>query len=197
MSSYCGFAPVEDPKILILIGIDTPKGGQYYGSVVAAPSGGLFFSEVLLYMGIKPQYNEEESKKYGIEVPNLIGKKTSEAKINIINLGLQPVIIGKGEEVLSQVPSAGSLIAQNGTVVIYTENNSENDSENNKVKVPNFIGMKKSDAIKIAESAGLNISVSGSSNEEDRIKTQSPSGSEYVPKGTTVNVVVHNDNLRD
>jgi len=197
MSSYCGFAPVEDPKILILIGIDTPKGGQYYGSVVAAPSGGLFFSEVLLYMGIKPQYNEEESKKYGIEVPNLIGKKTSEAKINIINLGLQPVIIGKGEEVLSQVPSAGSLIAQNGTVVIYTENNSENDSENNKVKVPNFIGMKKSDAIKIAESAGLNISVSGSSNEEDRIKTQSLSGSEYVPKGTTVNVVVHNDNLRD
>lgn len=197
MSSYCGFAPVEDPKILILIGIDTPKGGQYYGSVVAAPSGGLFFSEVLLYMGIKPQYNEEESKKYGIEVPNLIGKKTSEAKINIINLGLQPVIIGKGEEVLSQVPSAGSLIAQNGTVVIYTENNSENDSENNKVKVPNFIGMKKSDAIKIAESAGLNISVSGSLNEEDRIKTQSPSGSEYVPKGTTINVVVHNDNLRD
>ena len=197
MSSYLGFAPVEDPKILILMGIDTPKGGQYYGSVVAAPPCGLIFSEALPYMGVKPQYNEEESKKYGIEIPNLIGKKISEAKINIINLGLQPVIIGKGEEVLSQVPSAGSLIAQNGTIVIYTENNSENNSEDYKVKVPNFIGMKKSDAIKIAESAGLNISVSGSLNEEDRIKTQSPSGSEYVPKGTTINVVVHNDNLRD
>ena len=57
--------------------------------------------------------------------------------------------------------------------------------------------MKKSEAVKIAESVGLNILASGSSNEEDKIKTQSPSGSEYVPKGTTINVVIHNDNLRD
>ena len=193
MSSYCGFAPLNDPQILILMGIDTPKGGQYYGSVVAAPSCGIFFADTLPYMEIKPQYNEEESKKYGIEIPNLVGEKINDAKIEIINLELKPVIMGKGEQVLSQVPSPGSLIARGGTVILYTEDNAEND----KVKVPNFIGMKKSEAVKIAESVGLNILASGSSNEEDKIKTQSPSGSEYVPKGTTINVVIHNDNLRD
>ncbi len=196
MSSYCGFAPVDNPQLLVLMGVNNPQGGQYYGSIVVAPNCGLFFSEALPCVGIQPQYNEEESKKYGIEIPNLVGKKISEAKTNIIDLDLKPFVIGAGSEVLSQVPSPGNLIARGGTIIIYTENNTEG-SENNKVKVPNFIGMKKSEAAKIAESAGLNISVSGSSDENDIIKTQSPSGSEYVPKGTTINVVIHNDNLID
>ncbi len=37
LSLFAGFAPVEDPKIVGVIMIDDPTGGQYYGGAVAAP----------------------------------------------------------------------------------------------------------------------------------------------------------------
>jgi cell division protein FtsI/penicillin-binding protein 2 len=44
VSSFIGFAPVDDPAITILVALDEPR-GQYYGGVVAAP----VFAEVGAY----------------------------------------------------------------------------------------------------------------------------------------------------
>lgn len=53
-SSFVGFAPVSDPRIVVAIMIDEPKGGAYYGGRVAAP----VFSEVvgksLRRLGVQP-----------------------------------------------------------------------------------------------------------------------------------------------
>lgn len=42
-SLFAGFAPASDPKIVVVIMIDEPSAGQYYGSLVAAP----VFSKVM------------------------------------------------------------------------------------------------------------------------------------------------------
>ena len=37
VSSFVGFAPASNPRLVIAIMIDEPAGGQYYGGTVAAP----------------------------------------------------------------------------------------------------------------------------------------------------------------
>ena len=37
VSSFVGFAPASDPRIVVAVMIDEPTAGQYYGGVVAAP----------------------------------------------------------------------------------------------------------------------------------------------------------------
>lgn len=187
ISSCCGFAPVEDPKILLLIYLDTPKGGQYYGGAIASPIFSGAMQEIAPYMGISPKYNDDEMEKYGIDVPNFVGKKVEEAKNESINLCLEPVIIGNGDTIVSQIPSSGEKIAKYNSIVLYTDKNSE---EQKKVKVPNFIGLKKSEALKIAESIELNLSISGPSDDEKSvIVSQSVPESDYVDRGTTINIL--------
>lgn len=36
-SSFVGFAPAENPKLVVYVGLDSPQGGQIYGGQIAAP----------------------------------------------------------------------------------------------------------------------------------------------------------------
>ncbi len=63
IASFCGFAPVENPQITLLVIIDEPSGGNFYGGQIAAPVAGRIFSQVMRYMRIKPSganYGEDE-----------------------------------------------------------------------------------------------------------------------------------------
>lgn len=54
ISSFLGFAPADDPRVMALITIDEPQ-GIYYGGTIAAPVIGELFKNILLYMGIRPE----------------------------------------------------------------------------------------------------------------------------------------------
>jgi cell division protein FtsI/penicillin-binding protein 2 len=54
VASFVGFAPAEDPQLLVAIVVDTPKGGSYYGGTVAAPAFGEIANFALPYLGIPP-----------------------------------------------------------------------------------------------------------------------------------------------
>lgn len=49
ISSFLGFAPAENPEIMILVKINNPK-GAYYGGLIAAPVAGEIFEDVLPYL---------------------------------------------------------------------------------------------------------------------------------------------------
>lgn len=51
ISSFMGFAPADDPKVIALITIDEPV-GIYYGGTIAAPVIGNIFENILPYLGI-------------------------------------------------------------------------------------------------------------------------------------------------
>ena len=188
ISSFCGFAPADDPKIMLLTYCDTPKSGRYYGSQIAAPMFASAMSEILPYMHVTPKYTDEEIKQYCVVTPNLVGKSINNAKSESINVGLKPVIIGKGNKVISQIPNANVQTARDSSIILYTNDGSENDE---KIKVPNFIGMKKSDARKVAESSGLSLSFSG--DENGIVISQSTPESELVRKGSVINIVIKSE----
>jgi len=53
-SSFVGFAPVSDPRIVVAVSIDEPQKGAYYGGAVAAPVFSRIVGGSLRVMGVKP-----------------------------------------------------------------------------------------------------------------------------------------------
>ena len=57
IASFCGFAPVEDPLFTVLVMIDDPRGGDFYGGQIAAPVASRIFSQLLRYAHVEPSSN--------------------------------------------------------------------------------------------------------------------------------------------
>ena len=54
VASFVGFAPAEDPQLLVAVVVDEPTGTDYYGGTVAAPAFGEIAQYALPYLGIPP-----------------------------------------------------------------------------------------------------------------------------------------------
>jgi cell division protein FtsI (penicillin-binding protein 3) len=52
LSSFAGLAPIEHPRLAIIVMIDEPNGGHHYGGAVAAPVFAQIASESLRYLGV-------------------------------------------------------------------------------------------------------------------------------------------------
>ena len=59
--SFGGFAPVSDPRLVLFVVIDTPRGGEYLGGKVAAPVFGRIMTEALRYLRVP---SEDPSAPY-------------------------------------------------------------------------------------------------------------------------------------
>jgi cell division protein FtsI/penicillin-binding protein 2 len=55
VASFIGFAPAEDPRLLVAVTVDQPN-GDIYGGSVAAPAFGEIAAFALPYLGVSPQW---------------------------------------------------------------------------------------------------------------------------------------------
>ncbi len=100
------------------------EGGVYYGGTVAGPVMKELMSNILPYLGIEPEYTQEELKLdevKEIEVPDLTGRKIGEAKNELYKAELKADIKGEGESVTGQFPRAGEKVNTNAKIILYTE----------------------------------------------------------------------------
>jgi cell division protein FtsI (penicillin-binding protein 3) len=54
VSSFVGFAPASNPRLILAVMIDEPSGGQYYGGSVAAPCFSNVMGSALRLLGVPP-----------------------------------------------------------------------------------------------------------------------------------------------
>ena len=126
-SSFIGLAPMEDPKLTVLVIVDSPKGVQF-GSATAAPIAREFFQNALPYMGVTPNYTEEEEaemKSSYVYVPDVTGKSYEDA-IGILgkkdlDYKAVPADGEKNFKVVDQYPKAGEKVKKGGKVYLYRE----------------------------------------------------------------------------
>lgn len=52
LSSFAGLAPIDNPRLAIVVMVDEPSGGDYYGGKVAGPVFATVASETLRYLGV-------------------------------------------------------------------------------------------------------------------------------------------------
>lgn len=87
VGSFVGIAPLEDPKFIVLVVIDEPSRGQYYGSEVAGPVGETIMNETLKYMKIEPTKDINENDNL-ITVPDVRNMTLKEARETLSKAGL-------------------------------------------------------------------------------------------------------------
>jgi cell division protein FtsI (penicillin-binding protein 3) len=132
-SGFMGFAPADDPKLVLLVVIDEPQGSDF-GGVVAAPVFKAIMEKVLPYLNVLPKgtlivRNEPDSfpKKEalraepltdgvkmgrGVErvvMPDLTGLSMRNALSRIEGNGLIIKFSGNGK-VVEQIPRAGTVV---------------------------------------------------------------------------------------
>ena len=185
VSSYCAFAPAEDPEIIMLVMVDHPTGEKFYGSQVAAPICVNVLSDVLPYIGVFPEYTEEELAELAVSVPNVTYTDVKDAQKTITDLGLEAKVVGTGDTVVAQVP-ASTQIERGGQVVLYTDEDYQYDM----VTVPSLQGLTKEQAKQTLAEYGLNLTVLGSPDEAGALaqEDQSVEAGRSVPMGTAVEV---------
>ncbi|MBR6314068.1 MAG: PASTA domain-containing protein, partial [Clostridia bacterium] len=184
IASFLCFAPANDPKVAVLVGVDEPPGNYRGGGVLAAPIGKEVLEATLKYLNVEPQYTSDELKKVTRVTPSLTGETVATARARAQELKLTLRVVGDGDQVVSQVPSAGQSIGENGVIVVYTEN-----AEVKKVEVPSFAGMTASTVKQTALSLGLNVTLTGPYNASGAtaVKQSIAAGTE-IQAGTTVTV---------
>lgn len=187
VGSFCAFTPANDPEYIMLVCVDEPLGGKYYGSMVAAPVVSAVFSECLEYLGVYPQYTAEELADQAVAVPYVNGYSLLDAITSLNTKGLKYEIVGDENvgKVSHTVPGATESIAKTGTVMIFMEG-----AEADKVIVPDLTGYTVEQANTKLTNLGLNISLTGGAvNNASAVATyQTIEAGTEVSKGTVIGV---------
>lgn len=188
IASYCGYAPADDPEIIMLVFFDepVPQNGEVFGSAIAGPPFAETMAEILPYLGIEPKYTEEELAKLDISTPGVVGQTVESAQTTVSNAGLTYKVYGEGDKVVAQIPEQGESIPKGGTVVLYLDA----ESAAGTVTVPELTGLTLSQVNARISQAGLNISVSGAALTGSNAvsDTQDIAAGTEVPAGTVVTV---------
>lgn len=120
--SFIGFAPADDPQIVVYVAVDNPKGTLAFGGTVTAPIVGSIMKDGLMAMGVEPRKNQiEKELKWPdtplITLPDLTGLTKVEITEQLLNLKIDPS--GEGDVVVRQSPEPGSKVKEGSTIRLY------------------------------------------------------------------------------
>lgn len=184
ISSFCGFAPADDPQIAMLVFFDTPDGDAYYGSQVSSPVFINIMCEVLPYLDVKTSYTDEELGYVDASAGDYTGVSVDEAKTAVEADGFTATVKGNGSTVISQIPTVSSGLQKGGSIVLYTDS----DSRSETISVPSFIGLSPDEVNNVASAYGLNVSFSGATTSSGTSSSQDIEAGTSVSPGTVITV---------
>ena len=196
--SFMGFAPTDDPQVLVLLAYDSPKrdpgnpsytmGGTYIsGGNITAPMAGKLIASILDYIGIERQYSDDELAGVDMPMPYVIGKELTVAKSQIQNAGFECRTVGTGSVVTHQVPSSGMYIPGGSTVVLYLDETAPTE----RVEVPSLVGLSPTASKNKLEEMGLFLRATGVADYNDpsvKAVSQTIDVGAMVSMGTVVEV---------
>lgn len=164
--SFVGFAPVDDPQVVLYVALDEPKSGDPSGGRTSAPLAKGIFEQILPLLQIKPLSDSDEKTDDSaadgaqtrdvpdaVVIPDFKQKAIDQVKQELNDLSLKVEVLGSGKEVLSQVPEAGAIDADK-TVYLLTEKPSS-------VTMPDLRGMSLREAMEVCHMLGLTVQVEG------------------------------------
>ncbi len=157
--SFVGFIPVENPKYIALTLIYKPE--EYAdGVTTVAPVMKVLMEKIIKYANIEPNYNandETSTEEEKVTLLNYTGNSLFDALADLDAKGLSYEIVGNGNNIVNQVPRAGTEVNVGSKILIYVDKNAEGTTES-LVTVPDISGKTFDESKEIIEGLGLKLS---------------------------------------
>ena len=122
--SFIGFLPADNPKVVVYIAIDNPKGTVQYGGTTVGPISKAVLKDCIKALDI-PRSDGGKDKKYKwpdpktLTVPDVTNKNINDAKKALKDFEIS--IQGSGNTVTYQSPEAGTKLDEGKTIRLFTE----------------------------------------------------------------------------
>jgi stage V sporulation protein D (sporulation-specific penicillin-binding protein) len=186
IASFMGVAPVNDPRIVALVVVDSPQGG-YYGGQVAAPAFKNIVRDTLRYLQVPVQVAPEKitGNSSTVVLPNLVGMELKAAVERLGKLKLKVDIIGDGTSVKGHLPLAGNELQEGGKVILYTSIPSSGNNPET-VVVPDLTGKTITEVNEITKLLNLNFEIQGSG----IVIKQEPEPGIQIPVGSKLMIIM-------
>ena len=200
--SFIGFAPADDPELVVLLAFDKPEqtyegsnwsttGVYISGGNMSAKTAGPMLADMLDYLGIEKEYTAEESAAVDVSTPTVTGMTVAQAEEALKEKNLSYRTMGSGDTVTSQVPSAGASVPGGSTVILYLGDTKPAETGT----VPDVTGLSYEAAKTRLENAGFFMRAAGVSTYYTNSTTadsQSIAGGETAAIGTVIDVQFFN-----
>ncbi|MGG3466572.1 stage V sporulation protein D [Neobacillus pocheonensis] len=120
--SFIGFAPADDPQIVVYVAVDNPKGVTAFGGTVSAPIVGNIMKDGLSALDVPPRKDQIEKEiKWPdtplIKLPDFVGLSKLELGEQLINLRIDAS--GEGDVVVRQSPAPGTKVKEGAKIRLY------------------------------------------------------------------------------
>ncbi|NLJ86462.1 MAG: PASTA domain-containing protein [Firmicutes bacterium] len=167
ISSFAGFAPVDDPRIAAVVVLYHPK-GQTYGGVIAAPVFSAVVEDALQTMGV-PRRREQEPKSSAslfqiqdVVIPNVLNYPRDEAESILHKSGLKYQFHGDGSIVFEQVPAPGTKVPLGTIIQLMSHDEVVYTPGDESITVPSVVGLSMREVASKLAYAGLRLQIYGS-----------------------------------
>ena len=185
VASFIGVAPIEDPRIAVLIVLDEPHTYTTSGGTLAGPVVARVIADTLEYYDTPRNYTQAEKERMEAVIPNTTGKNAEHAVAQLQESGFAAKVLGSGDSVVEQYPAAGQTMPRGSTVLLYTEEGMELLA----TQVPAIDGQSLTQVQASLQQAGLNLQAVGAVQSEAAVAvSQSLPAGESAVMGTAVTV---------
>ncbi|OLO40791.1 penicillin-binding protein [Alkalihalophilus pseudofirmus] len=179
--SFLGMAPKEDPRVIVYVAVEQPKLKQTESG--SAPVSQIFntvMKHSLQYLNINPSFQEVvESEEVGFKLKDYKGKSIEAVNSELMNSGVEVIILGDGKKVEEQQPVSGRYVMDNEKVVLVTSGD--------QYEMPNIEGWSFRDAMKLSKALDLNMNIFGTG----YVTSQSISTGSKIEMGEHITIELH------
>lgn len=176
--SFVGFAPVEDPQVIVFVILNRPK-DTLMGSTMVTTLSKKIMEKTLPYLGIQRTEILEEMEMQEPIVNDYMDLFLMDAIQDITSKDLQYEIVGSGSTVINQVPKPGTKVPKNTLVYLYVTAGDTQEV----VVIPNVVGKTQEEALTILKQQSLVPTFIG---DGERVEGQEPKAGVRVNEGSEV-----------
>jgi cell division protein FtsI (penicillin-binding protein 3) len=171
IASFVGFVPADNPRLVVVVMIDEPR-GQVYGGLVAAPVFSRISTQSLQYLKVAPT----EPLSPGETLPTVDeilaqAKKEQEAAAKDAKKAAEAEAANAPAERGEPTAAAEELVADGAAPAVPAG-----------PQMPDFKGMSYRQVIEVMQASGINVSLRG----HGRVIEQSPEPGKAIPYGAPV-----------
>jgi cell division protein FtsI (penicillin-binding protein 3) len=172
VASFVGFVPAEDPRLVVAVMIDEPR-GQVYGGLVAAPVFAKVSTQALQYLKVMPNQplSPGETLPSMEEILAQAKKEQEAAAKQAAALQAQSKSANEPEPQAIEDLLAAEEAAEPAVPAVPAG-----------PQMPDFKGMSYREVIEVMQSKGINVSLRG----HGRVIDQSPAPGAAIPYGAPV-----------